>query len=343
MALTIRERSSGGSGTLQRPLELPIDLNRVAPAPILRRFVLGYGGVSSTAVYGITCEKRTALQVNRRSEDRLAVHVEVALLEAGSRRRVAALVERADGTGTEVTLEPGRYLLVASLLVAEHVELELEIRAAVVGIPLRGRSEGRDGSTARPQLRAGEAMASGGDQSRATVRRPLLQGQGGGNGDGALVATAIDVISGRLNGAGGGLDSSIAEVALFHWIDLRGRAMGPLVTINPSTWNREPVRGITDELQLRLTDRQGGPLNLQGMNVALEVWDQRRYTRYGVYAMQVVDAAGGRVNLSLDGALVATLPAQACWDLRVQEPASGRVVYLLQGVQQPLTAITLLS
>jgi len=340
----IRERSSGGNGTLQRPLELAIDLNRVEPASVLRRFVLGYGGVSSTAVYGITCEKRITLQVNRRSEDRLVVHVEVALLEAGSRRRVAALVERADGIGTVVTLEPGRYLLVASLLVAEQVELELEVNAAVVRTPLRGRGEGRDDSTARPLPGADEpvAIGGGGDQSLATLRRPLLQGAGGGSGDGVLIATAIGAIAGRLRATGSGVDSSTAELAPFQWIDLRGRAMGPLVTINPSNWNREPVRGITDELQLRLKDKQGVTLNLQGLEVVLEAWNQQRTTRYAVYGVQVVDAAGGRVNLSLDGALVAALPAQACWDLRVRDPASGRVVYLLQGVQQPLTALTLL-
>lgn len=378
--LTIREQGSAASGTLSRPLELPVDLSRVDPAPVLRRLTLGYGGTPATAVYGFTASRRVSVTVSRRSPDRLAVHVDLALLEATSRRRVAALLAGSSGAGQEVIVPAGRYLIVAALLVPETIELELEARITPVKTPLRGAGGG-SGSGSGRRAAGGRAIGSGSSPSQALCRRPLAAGSGSGSSQALLTPTLISAISGRLVAAATGAGGGSGALGEFQWVDIRGRAMGPDITIRPARWDRSPHGSAEDLLLLRLTDQAGAPLDLSGVEVVLEAWDQARLWRYALYETTIVDAPGGVVRLELDGGVSArpsdgssgapqggialeddqwlvseadlyltledgllhTLPDEICWDLRVRSLATGATVYLLEGRLSPQPRYTVIA
>lgn len=354
---------------MQRPLELPVDLSQVWPAPILRRFRLGYSEGSATAVYAFTAPRRVTLQVQRRSSDRLVVHVDVALLEAESRRRLAPLSAAADGRSELLELPAGRYLIVAALLIPETVELELEIAIAPVQTVLRGAGSGSGDGQAVMERPLAQGQSGGGSTSLGQRADPLLQGRGSGAGSGQLAGTELDAISGRLGASGGGLGGGESTLRDFRWIDGRGRAAGALITIRPALWDRALTDGLGDVLLVRLTDQGGSALDLTGLEVTLELWDLHRFWRYALYTSVVSDPASGVAELSWDGTVAArpaqeyfsrsgnvligeggdwlvseadrnlaleddrihTLPEEICWDLRVRSVATGQTVYLLEG------------
>jgi len=123
-AISVRQKpdQDGGWGTLHRPKALNLPL--LGSARVRTR--LGYEAEASTEVWAFTAKTDLRLQVTRHSEDRYANCVAVALVDGGN-RRVAPLVASAGGVGEVATVPPGYYKIVASLGVAEQVQIELEL------------------------------------------------------------------------------------------------------------------------------------------------------------------------------------------------------------------------
>lgn len=186
--ISIRQapNQDAGWGTLAAPkhLELPL-------LPPYRRIAcrLGYEAVPSTEVFSFDAHGPRTIRVSRITEDRYGVHVGVALLDADN-RRVASLVDTADGVGASHEIPPGRYKIIASLGVAVEVRFELLIELSpgvVLTSTVRSAASGSGALAAAGGLQTtdGTAAADAGWASGRLAPTGLGAGDPGLAGDAA--------------------------------------------------------------------------------------------------------------------------------------------------------------
>lgn len=139
--ISVRQKpdQDGGWGTLQKPK--PLELPLLGRKEVRTR--LGYEAESSTDVWAFTTPRPLRLKATRRSDDRYANCVAVALLN-GDNRRVASLVASANGQGDIVLLSAGSYKLIAALGIAEKVQVAIELDTTPASL-LQGRSSSGSG------------------------------------------------------------------------------------------------------------------------------------------------------------------------------------------------------
>ncbi len=262
--ISVREArsQSGGWGTLNRPK--PIEMPRLGQQTLHTR--LGFEATPSSEVWGFQAPYPLQLQVNRRSEDRMANCVAVALLDGGN-RHVAPLVATARGIGAPVTVPAGEYKIIASLGIAEEVTVELEVNVAPP-LSLAGRllqvagGAGALLSSTRRGL-TGVAMAAGGGRGllgvvgrrliaaapmaaagQLVLRAPLLAGRAvqGMTAFGRLDLGSITLLRGTALAAAGGR----APLRPIVWVNdpesfWRVRRNGAVLEINRAYFATDPA------------------------------------------------------------------------------------------------------
>lgn len=237
--ISVRERpdSQGGRGTLNRPK--PIEMPRLGQQVLHTR--LGYEATPSTEVWAFHAPFPLQLQVTRRSEDRAANCVAVALLDEGN-RRVAPLVATARGVGLPVTVPAGSYRIIAALGIPEEVTVELEVNVAPpVGLAgsLLARLAGAGSliSTTRRSL-SGSARAVIAGGGRVAIRGLALNGVAQAAAGGRLLVRTellAGVASQGLTASGGLGDFQPAFMAGQTSLAAGGQAL-----LRPVVWRNDP-------------------------------------------------------------------------------------------------------
>lgn len=346
MALTIKRQGVPRYGTPQSPLPLEIDMGRVLDVrPAIAEFVLGFEGIPASTCYVIECASRCELLVNRRGgpvavprgmspgaairpalEDRYLNCVEVSLLDGTTRRRLATLTN-AKGDGITQILQPGRYLIVASLGIAENVPVRLEVyggRApsyfSCEGVLTMGGQCDLGGT-----LLSGEGTLELGGE--ATVNTGLLMATGTLSVGGEMALSEIDSMELR---AAMQVNTSMT-IAPFRWIDVRGRILGPDIIVIPLNYDRVIERRADFDLVVRFSDVDENPLDLSGLTPVIEAWDERRFIRYAIFTPDLSEMENGFVIGRLSDTQTLTMPDLFYIDIRLDN-GSGGSTYPLQGV-----------
>lgn len=247
-ALAVRERGNyisvrqkpdqtGGWGTLNRPKQFEM--------PWLGRHSLhtslGYEAMPSSEVWAFATPRGLQLQVTRRSDDAMANCVAVALLDDNN-RHVAPLVATAGGVGEPVTVPAGEYRIIASLGVAEMVQIELEVNAQPA-LALQGRGAVR--TVARLLSRSigqrrfsARSLATAHGRGITALAEQLLAGQGG-----VRVGGTGWLASHRLQGMAEMALQAVGQLTGDSGVPLVGTApvgAGGALTIRAVVWRDEP-------------------------------------------------------------------------------------------------------
>lgn len=324
--LTLRSASTAKYGTMQDPVPWTLPIGGVLqPQQAEVSFLLSYDTLPSTTVYVIEPSKKTSLRIDRISEDRYASAVGVSLYDDQA-RRVATLVSSADGRGETVELAPGRYRVVAANHLPETIPITLRASVSLVAATLGG-----GGGT----VRGGLGVGTLGFDSVATTRAPLQEGVligfdgselsdaalliGGGAMENGLLGIAeraasnhelsIRTIHTHTIAAANGAasvdgDESLALKVPFEWVDRYG---APLTGVEALDYDREVHRRSDFEMLVTLRNPDGSPLDLTGMTIDVELWDELGETQYG--DLTVLASPGpGVIYALLPTALSLTLP-----------------------------------
>ena len=357
--LTLRSASTAKYGTMQDPVPWTLPIGGVLlPQQAEVSFLLSYDTLPSSTVYAIELSKKASLRIDRISEDRYASAVGVSLYDDQA-MRVATLVSSADGRGESVALEPGRYRVIAANHLPETIPITLRASVSLVAATLVGSG----GTVLGPPGAGGVSLV--GFDSLATMRTPIQQGVlvgfdgsefsdaalllGGGvmeNGLAGIAERAAsnhelsirtmetlvplggggDVGSGESEGSSANGDLSIALKAPFEWVDRYG---APFTGVEPLDYDRTVHRRSDFEMLVTLRNPDDSPMDLTGLTVEVQLWDELGETQYG--DLTVLASPGpGVIYALLPTALSLTLPEVVIMRTYLTD-GSGNRAYPLRG------------
>jgi len=100
--------------------------------------------------------------------------------------------------------------------------------------------------------------------------------------------------------------------------------------VTPGNYDITIHQGATFDLLLQYKDSTSTPVNMNGYNVAAQLWNRLGTVKLSDFAFEWVARASGSFRLKLTSLTTSGITEQGQYDVLVTEP-SGSKFYLLQG------------
>ena len=103
------------------------------------------------------------------------------------------------------------------------------------------------------------------------------------------------------------------------------------MAISPATYNMTVQRRSDHSIQLVFKDSSNNAINLTGFDVAAQVWEETRTTKFADFTVTYTNRSTGTIDISLTDTQTATFsPNELKYDVLLTNP-SGLKEYYLEG------------